>query len=71
MRSPNTLALSGVSKRTSMLRPSTATKEIPLASEPVSIALTPVLSLIKLMARATASRVACGLFNTVVMLAEA
>ena len=54
-----------------MLRPSAATKEMPLDSEPVSIALTPVLSLIKLMARVTAARVACGLFNTEAMSAEA
>ncbi len=46
------------SNRTSMFRPSTATKEMPFSSEPVLMARTPVLSLIRLMARTTLSRVA-------------
>ena len=71
MREPKSSALAFVSKLTSILRPSAAVSVMPLASTPVSMALTPVLSLIKLMARTTLARVSRELFNTVVMSALA
>ena len=71
MRAPNSSSLAAVSKLTSMLRPSAATNVTPLVSEPVSIALTPVLSLIMLIALTTSERVARVLFKVVEMLALA
>ena len=71
MREPKSSALEVVSKLTSILRPSAATNVTPLVSDPVSIALTPVLSLIRLMAFTTSARVARVLFNEVVIFALA
>ena len=47
-----------------MLRPSAAIKVMPWVSEPVSIARTPVLSAIMLMALTVLARVSRGLLNT-------
>ena len=71
IRLPKSLAIALVSKVTSILRPSAAFKVTPSWSEPVSSATTPVLSLMRLIARATLARVSRGLFIRVSILADA
>ena len=71
MREPKSSPLAVVSNRTSIFRPSGATKVTPFVSEPVSTALTPVLSVIMLMARTTSARVWRELFKEVVISALA
>ena len=70
VRAAKSAAFDSVLKAISMFLPSAASSRTPLLSSPPSKAMMPVCAAMRLIAVITASRVACGLFSTVVICGE-